>query len=95
VYSIKTTRKFEKDVILCIRRNYDIDILTEVLITLESQGIVNPQFNPQFKPHKLKGNMKGYWECHLKPDWLLIWRIDIKLKHIILIRCGTHSDLFG
>ncbi len=91
MYSIKTTNKFEKDLILCIRRNYDISILNEILIALESDGILNSQY----KPHRLKGNLKGYWECHLKPDWLLIWKIDSKLKEIVLIRCGTHSDLFG
>ncbi|MBK8515227.1 MAG: type II toxin-antitoxin system mRNA interferase toxin, RelE/StbE family [Saprospiraceae bacterium] len=39
--------------------------------------------------------MKGYWECHIKPDWLLIWSFTPKLKEIILVRWGTHADLFG
>jgi mRNA interferase YafQ len=75
VYSIKTTNKFEKDLILCIRRNYDVNVLNEILNALENKGIVDPQH----KPYRLKGNLKGYWECHIKPDWLLIWKLDIKL----------------
>ncbi|MCU0329238.1 MAG: type II toxin-antitoxin system YafQ family toxin [Chitinophagales bacterium] len=91
MYSIKTTKKFEKDLLLCIRRNYDVNVLNEILIALENKGIVDPQH----KPHRLKDNLKGYWECHIKPDWLLIWKLDVKLKEIVLIRCDTHSDLFG
>lgn len=91
MYKIKTTRRFEKDVVICIQRNYDIAILNEILTTLECKGSVDSKH----KPHKLKGDMKGYWECHLKPDWLLIWKIDSKFKEILLIRSGTHSDLFG
>ncbi len=75
MYSIKTTNKFEKDLILCIRRNYDVNVLNEILNALENKGIVDPQH----KPYRLKGNLKGYWECHIKPDWLLIWKLDIKL----------------
>ena len=91
MFKIKTTRKFEKDIGLCFRRNYDINSLNEVLTLLENQGTVTAQY----KPHKLKGKMKGYWECHIKPDWLLIWSFTPKLKEIILVRCGTHADLFG
>ncbi|HEY5510370.1 MAG TPA: type II toxin-antitoxin system YafQ family toxin [Prolixibacteraceae bacterium] len=47
------------------------------------------------KAHLLSGNYNGYWECHIKPDWLLIWRQDDKTKVIELVRTGTHSDLFS
>jgi len=46
------------------------------------------------KPHKLSGKFKGYWECHVKPDLLLIWEQKEALKLIELVRTGTHSDLF-
>ncbi|WP_083852664.1 type II toxin-antitoxin system YafQ family toxin [Pedobacter arcticus] len=46
------------------------------------------------KPHKLSGKFIGYWECHVKPDLLLIWEQTETLKLIELIRTGTHSDLF-
>jgi mRNA interferase YafQ len=44
--------------------------------------------------HLLKGNYKEHWECHIKPDWLLIWLQDDESKIIKLVRTGTHSDLF-
>ncbi|WP_317132770.1 type II toxin-antitoxin system YafQ family toxin [Pedobacter sp. BS3] len=42
----------------------------------------------------MSGNWDGYWECHIKPDWLLIWKQDETIKLITLTRTGTHSDLF-
>ena len=90
MYKIATTNRFEKDIIRCIRRNWDITILEVVVQALEQNGVMDEQY----KPHPLKGSLKDYWECHIKGDWLLIWsRNDVK-KEIVLIRTGTHSDLF-
>ncbi|MBK9329068.1 MAG: type II toxin-antitoxin system YafQ family toxin [Sphingobacteriales bacterium] len=47
-----------------------------------------------YKPHKLTGNYKGFWECHIRPDWLLIWLQNDTKKEITLTNTGTHSDLF-
>jgi len=46
------------------------------------------------KPHKLAGNYTGYWEAHLKPDWLIIWKTYPDDQEVWLTRSGTHSDLF-
>jgi mRNA interferase YafQ len=90
VYKIKTSNTFEKDFARCISRKLEINHLEEVLNLLEQDGrLPNP-----FKPHQLSGHFKGYWECHIKPDWLLIWRQNNKTKIIELVRTGTHSDLF-
>jgi mRNA interferase YafQ len=48
----------------------------------------------KYKPHKLVGDYRDCWECHLNPDWLLIWQTDDKKNVLLLIRTGTHSDLF-
>lgn len=48
----------------------------------------------KYKPHKLRGNYVNHWECHIQPDWLLVWYCDENKKEIQLIRTGTHSDLF-
>jgi mRNA interferase YafQ len=48
----------------------------------------------QYKPHKLSGNYAGLWECHIKPDWLLVWLQDDNKLTLILTNTGTHSDLF-
>lgn len=90
MYKIQTTNKFEKDFARCAKRNYNLDALDEVLAYLENPGKL-PRIH---KAHLLSGNYKGYWECHVKPDWLLIWRQNDKTKIIELVRTGTHSDLF-
>jgi mRNA interferase YafQ len=65
-------------------------LLDEVITTLTTDGKL-PQ---SFKPHKLKGKYLGLWECHIQPDWLLIWDQDDSIRLISLIRTGSHSDLF-
>ena len=90
MYSISYTRGFEKDVKRIKKREYNTKILFEVIKTLEETGTVPAKL----KPHKLSGNFKDCWECHLKSDWLLIWRKSDNKSEIQLIRTGTHSDLF-
>lgn len=90
MYKIKTTNKFEKDFAKCAKRNLDMDELGEVVVILESSG----KLPRTYKPHLLTGNYNGYWECHIKPDWLLIWRQNDQIKVIELVRTGSHSDLF-
>jgi len=90
MYSISYTRSFEKDVKRIKKREYNTKILFEIIKTLEETGTVPAKL----KPHKLSGNFKDCWECHLKSDWLLIWRKSDNKNEIQLIRTGTHSDLF-
>lgn len=89
-YKILTTNKFEKDVIKCIRRNLDIGLLKSIVDSLEETGSL-PQ---RYHEHTLSGDWTGHSEAHIKPDWLLIYKKDLETKTIILIRTGTHSDLF-
>ena len=67
-----------------------MQLFKEVIILLEKDG----KLPPQYKPHFLKGDYKGYLECHIQPDWLLIWKQDEEIKLVSLSRTGTHSDLF-
>jgi len=90
VYKIRTTNKFEKDFVKCLRRNLDANALAEVLEILEVSG----KLPRKYKSHVLSGYFSGYHECHIKPDWLLIWRQNDRSKIIELARTGTHSDLF-
>ncbi|WP_372948806.1 type II toxin-antitoxin system YafQ family toxin [Mariniphaga sp.] len=90
MYKLKTTNRFEKDFVKCVRRNYNLNALNEALELLENSG----KLPKQFKTHPLSGKYKGFWECHIRPDWLLIWRQNDKTKIIELTRTGTHSDLF-
>ena len=90
MYKIKTTNTFEKDFVKCLKRNLDVNELGEVLEILEVSG----KLPRKYKSHFLSGKFSGYLECHIKPDWLLIWRQNNKTKIIELARTGTHSDLF-
>jgi len=49
---------------------------------------------PEYKPHKLSGKYVGCWECHIKPNWLLIWQQNNDVLILLFLNTGTHSDLF-
>jgi mRNA interferase YafQ len=90
MYEIIATNEFKKYYKLCIKRGYDINLIDKLIIYLSETGAVPAKH----KPHILSGNYLGYWECHIKPDWLLVWTKNEKAKTITLIATGTHSDLF-
>lgn len=85
---LSTTRKFDKDLKLCKKRNYDLNLLYNIVNTLR----IPAQLPIKNRDHNLKGNLANKRECHISPDWLLIYRI--KDDELILDRTGTHSDLF-
>ena len=90
MFRIITTTTFEKDVIRCAKRGLSLDLLQKVVELLEEEGTLPLEY----KPHILSGNLKGYWEAHIKLDWLLIWLINPTEETITLIDTGSHSDLF-
>jgi mRNA interferase YafQ len=89
-YKVKTAHRFEKSLAKCIKRGYDMSKLKEVVTILAERGALPSIYNP----HRLKGRFNGYWECHIEPDWLLIWDIDKDEVTLLLLDTGTHSDLF-
>ncbi|WP_412465525.1 type II toxin-antitoxin system YafQ family toxin [Pedobacter sp. KLB.chiD] len=90
MYAISFSNQFKKDYRRCIKRNYDISLLETVLKILRENG----KLPPKYKSHILIGNYNGFWECHIKGDWLMTWLQDDIKKEIYLDRLGTHSDLF-
>ena len=90
MYIVKPTAKFQKDIKRIKKRGYDISLLTDVLKKL-SAGEPLPAKN---KDHSLSGNFEGCRECHIAPDWLLIYKISQNSIYLYLTRTGTHSDLF-
>jgi mRNA interferase YafQ len=90
MFRIITTNSFDKEVVKCMKRGLNLDLLQKAILQLEIDGLLPPSY----KPHILSGKYKGHWECHVKPDWLLIWLQDNKEKIITLVATGTHSDLF-
>ena len=89
-YTIKTTSQFKKDYKLALRRGLNIDLLKNIIGKL-SNGEPLP---PSNKDHSLLGNWSCHRECHVQPDWLLIYRIEDDVLVLTLTRTGTHSDLF-
>ena len=90
-YTVKTTSQFKKDFKLAMKRGLNIDLLETVIATL-ALGEPLPDKN---KDHALTGNWIGHRECHILPNWLLIYRIEEEVLILTLARSGTHSDLFG
>ena len=89
--NIVWTTKFKKDYKLAMKRHRDINLLDDIIRML-SKGETLPEKN---KDHELTGNWIGHRECHIQPDWLLIYRIDDDVLVLTLTRTGSHSDLFG
>lgn len=86
---IRYSTKFKKDFKLCTRRGYDMELLQSIIDTLR----VPAPLQEKNKDHTLTGDWVGYQECHILPDWLLIYRVVG--DELQLARTGTHSDLFG
>lgn len=90
-YTVKTTSQFKKDFKLAMKRGLNIDLLETVIATL----VLGEPLPDKNKDHALTGNWIGHRECHILPDWLLIYRIEEEVLILTLARSGTHSDLFG
>ncbi len=89
-YAIKPTTKFEKDLKRVRRRGWEIASLTDIVKELAA-GKKLPEKN---RDHDLVGNFAGLRECHIEPDWLLIYEIDSDNLILYLVRTGSHSDLY-
>jgi len=90
-YIVKPTTQFKNDFKLAMKRSMKIELLEEVIAML-AMGETLPD---KHKDHALTGNWVGHRECHILPDWLLIYRIEDEVLVLTLARTGTHSDLFG
>ena len=89
-YTVKPTIRFQRDLKRIQKRGYDISLLT-VIIKKLANGEVLPEKN---RDHNLSGDYIGCRECHITPDWLLIYEIDNGELILYLTRTGSHSDLF-
>ena len=90
-YIVKPTTQFKKDFKLAMKRSMKIELLEEVIAMLAMVETLPDKH----KDHALTGNWVGHRECHILPDWLLIYRIEDEVLVLTLARTGTHSDLFG
>ena len=85
------TTQFKKAYKLAMKRHLAMDLLDDIIRKLAS-GEQLPEKN---RDHALTGNWVGHRECHIQPDWLLVYRIENDLLVLTLVRTGTHSNLFG
>lgn len=89
-YTIKRSGKFKKNYKLAQKRGLDVNLLKDIILKL-GNGI---QLEEKYKDHALKGDWDGFRECHIQPDWLLIYLIENDILTLTLIDTGTHTDLF-
>ena len=91
MYDILFSNQFKRSYKKCLKRGYNKALFEEVVTLLAETGTLPSQY----RPHKLSGEWKGLWACHIQADWLLVWeQRDMELI-LILTDTGTHSDLFG
>jgi len=90
-YKIIPSKRFEKDMKRCQKRGYDMRLIKDAIMLLAETGTLPAEY----KPHQLHGDRKGQWECHIQPDWLLIWEQHDQELILVMLNTGTHSDLFS
>jgi mRNA interferase YafQ len=88
--TLKTTARFRKDYKRACKRSLDLSLLETVIDTL----LTEKALDPKHKDHTLSGDYAGFRECHILPDWLLIYCINTDTLILTASRTGTHSDLF-
>ena len=89
-YTVRRTKKFRKELKKMLRRGADLDKL-ETVVNILAAGETLP---PQYRDHALTGDLEGTRDCHITPDWLLLYRIENDVLVLTLTRTGSHSDLF-
>lgn len=91
MYSVNTTKRFEKDLKRCLKRGLKMQLIYDAIQLLKSTGTLPSQYHP----HKLSGDRQDQWECHIQPDWLMTWEQNDNQLTLLFLQTGTHSDLFG
>ena len=87
--NVRQISSFRKDIKRVAKRGYELDDLWVVVATMQMGALLQPHLHA----HPLKGIWVGHWECHLAPDWLLIYKTTE--TEVVLVRTGTHTDLFN
>jgi mRNA interferase YafQ len=90
MYSLEYTTQFKREYKLALKRGCNEALIQNIITSIANKI----PLAAKHKAHKLTGDYKDCWECHIQPDWLLIWRINESANSLILIGTGTHSDLF-
>ena len=89
-YKLKKTHQFKASYKLAKKRGLDVSLLEEIVEKLRTDETLEAKH----RNHELAGNFKGVWECHIQPDWLLLYYKDKDILVLTLVDAGTHSDIF-
>lgn len=88
-YTIEYTNRFKKSLKKSVKRGLNPSLIETAVDILAANG----KLPASYKPHKLHGNYEGVWECHILPDWLMLWLQDDDKFTLLLLDNGTHSEL--
>lgn len=91
MYQIRFSGRFKKSYKLCIKRGLNPELMSNALRSLAETGTVSSEL----LPHPLHGDYEGCMECHLQPDWLLVWEKHDNELYVMMVTTGSHSDIFG
>ncbi len=89
MYTLKFTNQFKKDYKLMIKQGKDISLLDNVIEKIQK----GEKLDDKYRDHALTGTYRGFRECHIQPDWLLIYFIENKITTLTAVRTGSHSEL--
>lgn len=90
IYKVKYSSKFKKNYKLAKKRGMDVKLLEEIIDKLRRRI----PLEKRYKDHELQGRYKGFRECHIQPDWLLVYYVEDDVLVLTLVDTGTHADLF-
>ena len=91
MFDVVASNQFKRDLKLAKKRGYNIETLREVVRKLAN----GEELEAKYRDHMMTGNCIGFRECHIAPDWVLIYRINENVLELYLSRTGTHSDLLS
>jgi mRNA interferase YafQ len=85
---VRTTNAFERDLRRVIKQGKNLDKLETIVDLLQAKE----SCPARCRPHPLRGSWAGHWDCHVEPDWILIYRLTAEA--VVLVRTGSHAELF-
>ncbi len=89
MYTLKFTSQFKKDYKLMTKQGKDIALLDNVIEIIQK----GEKLDAKYRDHALSGTYRGFRECHIQPDWLLVYYIENQIMTLTLVRTGSHSNL--
>ncbi len=90
MYQVKYSKRFDKNLKLCVKRGLDMKAIYDAIQILATQGCLPMKY----RPHKLVNQKVATWECHIQPDWLMTWQQNDTELTLLFLQTGTHADLF-